>query len=75
MEEWKRINDGLREKVLRHMPEPGLKETAVPGLSMSHRLAHDILESSLYRPCIGIMLQGKKKSIIGMEEYVYGEGQ
>ena len=75
MKEWKSINDSLRGKVLRHMPETGLRETAVPGLSISRRLAHDILESSLYRPCIGVMLQGKKKSIIGMEEYVYGEGQ
>ena len=75
MDEWKRINDRLKEKVLRHMPEAGLRKTAIPGMFMSRRLAHDILESSLYRPSIGIMLQGKKKSIIGMEEYVYGEGQ
>lgn len=75
MGEWERINDALKEKALRHMPEVGVKETAVPGLSVSRRLAHDILENSLYKPCIGVMLQGRKKSIIGMEEYIYGEGQ
>ena len=75
MGEWERINNALKEKALRHMPELGVRETAVPGLSISHRLAHDVLENSLYRPCIGVMLQGRKKSIIGMEEYVYGEGQ
>ena len=75
MGEWERINDALKEKALRHMPEVGVKETAVPGLSISRRLAHDILENSLYKPCIGVMLQGRKKSIIGMEEYIYGEGQ
>ena len=75
MGEWERINDALKEKALRHMPEVGVMETAVPGLSISRRLAHDILENSLYKPCIGVMLQGRKKSIIGMEEYIYGEGQ
>ncbi len=75
MGEWERINDALKEKALRHRPEVGVMETAVPGLSISRRLAHDILENSLYKPCIGVMLQGRKKSIIGMEEYIYGEGQ
>ena len=76
MGEWERINDALKEKALRHMPEVGVKETAVPGLSISRRLAHDILENSLYKPCIGVMLQGRKKSIIGMEdaEGLSGEG-
>ena len=75
MEEWKRINDRLKEMALRHMPHLGVGKTAVPGLSISHRLAHDILENSLYTPCVGVMLQGRKKSVIGTEEYIYGEGQ
>ena len=75
MGEWKRINDRLKEMVLRHMPEAGYRQTRIPGLSMSRRLAHDVLENSLYHPCIGVMLQGRKKSVIGTEEYVYGEGQ
>lgn len=75
MGEWKRINDRLKELVLRHMPEPGYRQTEIPGLSLSRRLAHDVLENSLYHPCIGVMLQGRKKSVIGTEEYVYGEGQ
>lgn len=75
MEEWKRLNDRLKELALRHMPEPGIRKTSIAGLSISHRLAHDILENSLYTPCVGVMLQGRKKSVIGTEEYVYGEGQ
>ncbi|HJD96032.1 AraC family transcriptional regulator [Mailhella massiliensis] len=75
MGEWERINSSLKEKVLRHMPETGARATDIPGLSLSRRLANDILENSLYRPCIGVMLQGRKKSTIGTEEYVYGEGQ
>ena len=75
MGEWKRINDRLKALVLRHMPEPGYRQTEIPGLSLSRRLAHDVLENSLYHPCIGVMLQGRKKSVIGTEEYVYGEGQ
>ena len=75
MEEWKRINDRLKEMVLRHVTEPGVSRTEIPGLSLSRRLADDVLENSLYTPCIGVMLQGRKKSLIGTEEYVYGEGQ
>lgn len=75
MGEWNRINDRLKEMVLRHMPEPGYRQTKISGLSMSRRLAHDVLENSLYHPCTGIMLQGRKKSVIGTEEYIYGEGQ
>lgn len=72
--EWERINTALKQKVLRHTDTWGVRQTAINGLSLSRRMAHDVLENSLYNPCIGIMLQGKKKSIIGMEEYVYGEG-
>lgn len=75
MGEWKRINDRLKDMVMRRMPDPGYMQTEIPGLSMSRRLAHDVLENSLYHPCIGVMLQGRKKSVIGTEEYVYGEGQ
>ncbi len=75
MEDWKRINDRLRELAMRHMPEPGAGRTAISGLSISRRLADDVLENSLYTPCIGVMLQGRKKSVIGTKEYVYGEGQ
>ena len=75
MEDWKRINDRLKELAMKHMPEPGAGKTDIPGLSISRRLANDVLENSLYTPCIGVMLQGRKKSVIGTEEYVYGEGQ
>ncbi len=75
MDEWKRINERLKEKVLHFMKESGVSETGIPGLSVSCRMAHEVVENSLYRPCIGVMLQGKKKSIIGTAEYTYGEGQ
>lgn len=72
---WEGINNELKEKVLRHINVWGVMETALPGVSLSRRMAYDMLENSLYHPCIGVMLQGRKKAIIGMEEYVYGEGQ
>ena len=75
MGEWERINERLKAMVLRHMPEPGCRQTDIPGLSLSRRLARDVLENSLYHPCIGVMLQGRKKAVIGAEEYIYGEGQ
>lgn len=68
-----RVNGLLKEKLLRWMPETGRYPTAIEGF-MTSRRDHPIqLENCIYRPLVAVTLQGFKRSVIGSEEYSYGE--
>ncbi|MBP7526733.1 MAG: AraC family transcriptional regulator [Syntrophorhabdaceae bacterium] len=69
-----RTNSLLKEKLLRWMPETGRYPTAIDGLMISRR--HDPKELDqcvIYRPLVAVIVQGSKRSVIGLEEYRYGE--
>jgi len=69
-----RTNSLLKEKLLRWMPEPGRYPTAIDGLMISRR--HDPKELDqcvIYKPLVAVIVQGSKRSVIGSEEYRYGE--
>lgn len=69
-----KTNSLLKEKLLRWMPEPGRYPTAIDGLLMSRR--HDAKELEnciIYKPLVAVVVQGSKRSVIGSEEYRYGE--
>ena len=68
-----RINSLLKEKLLRRMPEPGLYPTAINGFMIARH--HDAKEipNCVYRPLVAVVVQGSKRSVIGSEEYRYGE--
>ena len=68
-----RINSQLKEKLLRRMPEPGLYPTAINGFMIARH--HDAKEipNCVYRPLVAVVVQGSKRSVIGSEEYRYGE--
>ena len=68
-------NDLLKELLLRRMPEPGKRATAVEGLFMSRRESDEHVENCFYRPSVGLVVQGNKRSIVGTDEYCYGENQ
>ncbi|HVO67872.1 MAG TPA: AraC family transcriptional regulator [Syntrophales bacterium] len=68
-----RINNLLKEKLLRWMPEPGRYPTAIEGLMISRRHDAKELENCVYRPLVAVVVQGSKRSVIGSEEYRYGE--
>ena len=68
-------NDLLKELLLRLMPEPGKHATAVDGLFMSRRESDDHVENCFYKPSVGLVVQGSKRSIVGTDEYCYGENQ
>lgn len=65
----------LKEYLLKLMPIPGKYSTAVEGLSMLRRESGNHVENCFYKPSIGLIVQGRKHSRVGSEEYVYGENQ
>lgn len=68
-------NSLLKELLLKRMPEPGKCSTAVEGLSMSRRESDVHVENCFYRPSVGLVVQGSKRSVVGSDEYSYGENQ
>jgi hypothetical protein len=66
-------NNLLKEKLLRRLPGPGLFPTAIEGLTISRRHDSRELENCIYRPLVAVVVQGSKRSVIGSEEYRYGE--
>ncbi|GHV86594.1 hypothetical protein AGMMS50230_22020 [Spirochaetia bacterium] len=71
--DFERMKDLLKEKILQRLPEPGLFETAIPGLGFFRRDTLVEKEKCFFSPVIAVVLQGRKRSIIGNEEYHYGE--
>ncbi|MEN6438969.1 MAG: AraC family transcriptional regulator [Syntrophobacter sp.] len=65
----------LKETLLRWMPGPGRYPTAVEGLTIVRRDEVNQPENCFHKPLVGVIVQGFKRSIIGSEEYRYGENQ
>ncbi len=70
-----RTKNLLKEKLLRWMPGPGRHPTAVEGLTIVRRDEVNQPENCFHQPLVGVIVQGFKRSIIGSEEYRYGENQ
>ena len=70
-----RIGDLLKERLLRLMPHAGKYPTAIKELSMARREQAHQTESCFYKPSLGVIIQGAKRSRIGTREYLYGENQ
>ncbi|WP_434778712.1 AraC family transcriptional regulator N-terminal domain-containing protein [Neisseria sp. Ec49-e6-T10] len=66
-------NACLKEKLLQHLPKQDRIDTAIEGLTIFRRDETFKRESCFYQPVIGVVVQGSKRSIIGNEEYQYGE--
>lgn len=73
--ELEKDNGLLKELLLRRMSAAGKYATAVDGLFLSRREADAPVENCFYRPSVGLVVQGGKRSIVGCEELCYGEGQ
>lgn len=69
----KATRDALVTMVSRMAPDIGRSATAVPGLSLARWQDGTQSDVCFHAPAIGIILQGRKKSIIGSEELEYGE--
>ena len=70
--ELERINGQLKEKILGRASEPGSHPTAISGFHLVRRVRVNELRV-FYRPFIGLTVQGFKRTIVGKDEYSYGE--
>lgn len=67
---------GLQQEMARivrsHAAEPGLHGTAIEGLALARADAPQPVESCLYTPALGFIVQGSKSVQFGDRELVYG---
>jgi AraC-like DNA-binding protein len=63
----------LKEKLVQWMPGSGRYPTAIEGLTIIRRDEVNQPENCFHKPLVGVIVQGFKRSIIGSEEYCYGE--
>lgn len=68
-----RANSLLKEKLLSRLPGPGRFPTAIEGFMIARRHDSKELENCVYKPLVAVVVQGSKRSVIGSEEYRYGE--
>jgi AraC-like DNA-binding protein len=61
----------LTALALQHAPTDGLHPTPLPGVAISRaRFSHEPIPS-VYEPCLCIVLQGRKRAVLGDEVYLY----
>jgi AraC-like DNA-binding protein len=65
----------LAERVVRHLPAPGDHFSAVPGLSFYRRDTFCEPVSTLYEPSLSLVVQGRKRVVLGPETYDYDAGR
>ena len=68
-------NSELKLLLMKRMQKPGKYATSVEGFFMSRRESDDYVENCFYKPSVGLVVQGNKRSVVGDEEYIYGENQ
>ena len=64
----------LRERLLRCLPEDGMKDIGLPGVSAGRRSFVNEPERCLYGPVIALLVGGRKRSVAGSEECDCGPG-
>lgn len=82
--EWERNGGGcmdispglreLRERLLQYLPEDGMKDTGLPGVSVARHSFINEPERCLYGPVIALLVGGRKHSAAGVEECDCGPG-
>lgn len=68
------LRAGLAGRIFRHLPGPGDHDSAVPGLSFYRRDQFCEPTSALYEPSLSLVIQGRKRVVLGAETYEYGAG-
>lgn len=66
-------NKHLKEKILQWLPAPDRISTPINGLMLSRHNEISAGEGCFYQPMIAVAVQGFKRSMVGNEEYYYGE--
>ena len=67
------LNDSLKEKLLKWLPEQSRLETPIPGLALTRHDENTSAIRCFYTPMIALVVQGFKSSMIGDHEANYGE--
>ena len=67
------LNDSLKEKLLKWLPEQSRLETPIPGLALTRHDENTSAIRCFYTPLIALVVQGFKRSMIGDHEANYGE--
>lgn len=67
------LNDSLKEKLLKWLPEQSKLETPIPGLALTRHDENTSAIRCFYTPMIALVVQGVKRSMIGDHEANYGE--
>ena len=65
----------LARHILRHLPETGDHQSAVPGLSFHRRDGHCEPMSALYEPSLTLVVQGRKRVVQGAQTHEYDAGR
>jgi AraC-like DNA-binding protein len=61
----------LAGRVLRHAPSVGAHATSIPSVTLFHSACSSGPLPSIYEPCLCIVIQGRKRAVLGNEVYVY----
>jgi len=67
------LNDSLKERLLKWLPEQSRLETPIPGLALSRYDENISAIKCFYNPMVALVVQGFKRSMIGDHEANYGE--
>ncbi|UQZ90552.1 AraC family transcriptional regulator [Deltaproteobacteria bacterium Smac51] len=63
----------LRERLLDRMPRPGDYSTGIDGVNLYRRDEKGQSKNCFYKPAIIKLVQGCKRSMVGSDEFFYGE--
>lgn len=69
------LNAALKNKLLNLMPEEGLIESNIYGMTVARRHVPNKISRCIYGPIVVLMVQGRKHSIVGSQKLSYGENQ
>ena len=67
------INERLKTRLAELTPRTGRSTTVVDGLLLTRWNDTKQADTCFYAPAIGVIVQGRKESVIGSEEFKYGE--
>ena len=65
----------LKEKLLQWAPEHGKYPMDIKGLVIKRQHEANRIETCFSKPSVSVIIQGSKRTMLGSEEYCYGENQ
>lgn len=70
-----RLQEELKERMLRRLPGPGVHPTAIEGFHLVRRDGECRPERCFERPLVALVVQGTKHAFMGGRDYVHSDGQ